>query len=94
MSDLMHILPPMKNGNDLISELAVFPDYDEEIRLENPAIRLTALSDLYGIYIPSQMSLEIYNKLYLALLRSMHKKNTRIAIQQQYENCKAVRGQE
>lgn len=94
MNDLMHILPPMKNGNELISELAVFPDYDEKIRLENPAIRLTALSDLYSMYIPSQMSLEIYNKLYLALLRSMHKKNTRIAIQQQYENCKAVRGQE
>lgn len=94
MNDLMHILPPMKNGNELVSELAVFPDYDEKIRLENPAIRLTALSDLYGMYIPSQMSLEIYNKLYLALLRSMHKKNTRISIQQKYENCKAVRGQE
>lgn len=94
MNDLVHILPPMKSGNELISELAVFPDYDEKIRLENPAIRLTALSDLYGIYVPSQMSLEIYNKLYLALLRSMHKKNTRISIQQQYQNCKAVRGQE
>lgn len=94
MNDLMYILPPMKSGNELASELAVFPDYDEKIRLENPAIRLTALSDLYGIYVPSQMSLEIYNKLYLALLRSMHKKNTRISIQQQYQNCKAVRGQE
>lgn len=94
MNDLMHILPPMKNGDELVSGLAVFPDYDEKIRLENPAIRLMALSDLYSMYIPSQMSLEIYNKLYLALLRSMHKKNTKISIQQQYENCKAVRGQE
>ena len=84
----------MKSGNELISELAVFPDYEEKIRLENPAVRLTALSALYDVYIPSQMSIEIYNKLYLALLRSMHKKNKRIAIQQRYENRKAVRGQE
>ena len=94
MNDLIHTLPQMKSGNELISELAIFPDYDEEIRLESPVIRLTALSDLYNLYIPSQMSLEIYSKLYLALLRSMQKKNTRIAIQQQYENRKAVKGQE
>ena len=71
----------------------VFPNYAEKIRLESQAVRLTALSGLYDLYIPSQMSLEIYNKLYLALLRSLHKKNTRMAIQQQYENRKAVIGQ-
>ena len=47
-----------------------------------------ALSDLYQIYIPSQMSLEIYSKLYLALLRSMQKKGTQMAIKQRYENYK------
>lgn len=93
MNDLTNIIPPMKNRDELISELAVFPNYDEKIRLESHAVRLTALSDLYDLYIPSQMSLEIYNKLYLALLRSLHKKNTRMAIQQQYENRKAVIGQ-
>ena len=94
MNDLIDMLPPMKSGNELISELAVFPNYDEGIRFESPAIRLTALSDLYSLYIPSQMSLEIYSKLYLALLRSMQKKGTKIVIQQQYENRKAVKGQE
>ena len=93
MNDLTNIISPMKNRDELISELAVFPNYDEKIRLENQAVRLTALSDLYDLYIPSQMSLEIYNKLYLALLRSLHKKSTKIAIQQQYENHKAVIGQ-
>lgn len=93
MNDLTHIIPPMKNRDELISELAVFPNYDEKIRLESQAVRLTALSDLYDLYIPSQMSLEIYNKLYLALLRSLHKKNTRMSIQQQYENRKAIIGQ-
>ena len=52
-----------------------------------------ALSDLYQIYIPSQMSLEIYSKLYLALLRSMQKKGTQMAIKQRYENYKAIQQQ-
>lgn len=94
MIDLIDMLPPMKSGNELISELAVFPEYNESIRFESPATRLTALSNLYSLYIPSQMSLEIYSKLYLALLLSMQKKGTKIAIQQQYENRKAVKGQE
>ena len=94
MIDLIDMLPPMKSGNELMSELAVFPEYNESIRFESPATRLTALSNLYSLYIPSQMSLEIYSKLYLALLLSMQKKGTKIAIQQQYENRKAVKGQE
>ena len=90
MIDLIGKLPEMKSGNDLISELSIIPEYDEAIRLENPTVRLMALSDLYSLYIPSQMSLEIYNKLYLALIRSMQKKYTQMAIRQQYENHKAM----
>lgn len=52
------------------------------------------LSDLYRMYIPSTMSLEIYSKLYLALLRSLQKKGTQAAVRQQYENCKMIHGQE
>lgn len=36
------------------------------------------------------MSLEIYSKLYLALLRSIQKKSTKLAIKQRYENYKAI----
>ena len=39
------------------------------------------------------MSMEIYSKLYLALLRSMQKKSTEIAIRQRYENYKAMQKQ-
>ena len=53
-----------------------------------------ALSDLYKVYIPSQMSLEIYSKLYLALLRSMQKKGTKLAVQQQNQNYRAIMQQE
>ena len=86
-------LPEMKSGNELISALSIIPEYDETICQQNQAVRLMALSDLYQIYIPSQMSLEIYSKLYLALLRSMQKKGTQMAIKQRYENYKAIQQQ-
>ena len=58
-------MPEMKPGQELISSLTVLPEYDDSIRNENQAIRLMQLSDLYRMYIPSSMSLEIYSKLYL-----------------------------
>lgn len=93
MIDFTTKLPEMKSGNELISALSIIPEYDETICQQNQAVRLMALSDLYQIYIPSQMSLEIYSKLYLALLRSMQKKGTQIAIKQRYENYKAIQQQ-
>ena len=93
MIDFTTKLPDMKSGNELISALSIIPEYDENICQQNQAVRLMALSDLYQIYIPSQMSLEIYSKLYLALLRSMQKKGTQMAIKQRYENYKAIQQQ-
>lgn len=93
MIDFTTKLPEMKSGNELISALSIIPEYDETICQQNQAARLMALSDLYQIYIPSQMSLEIYSKLYLALLRSMQKKGTQMAIKQRYENYRAIQQQ-
>lgn len=93
MIDFTTKLPEMKSGNELISALSIIPEYNETICQQNQAVRLMALSDLYQIYIPSQMSLEIYSKLYLALLRSMQKKGTQMAIKQRYENYKAIQQQ-
>lgn len=93
MIDFTTKLPEMKSGNELISALSIIPEYDKTICQQNQAVRLMALSDLYQIYIPSQMSLEIYSKLYLALLRSMQKKGTQMTIKQRYENYKAIQQQ-
>lgn len=92
--NILSKIPPMKSGNELVSALSVFPEYDETICNENEAVRLMALSELYKIYVPSQMSLEIYSKLYLALLRSLQKKGTRLAFMQHNENHKAILNQE
>ena len=86
-------IPPMLAGTELLSALEVLPDYDESIRDLDAATRLMALSDLYNLYLPSQMSVEIYSKLYLALLHSLQKKQTSLAIQQQTQNYRAIRQQ-
>lgn len=94
LSSIIHILPSMKSGDNLLSSMEVLPEYDESIRSGEAPVRLMALSDLYRIYVPSQMSLEIYSKMYLALLRSLQKKGTRRAVQQKNQNYKAIIQQE
>ncbi len=94
MNKIIELLLEMKSGDALISALSVLPEYDENIRSQNEALRLIALSDLYKIYIPSPMTTEIYSKLYLALLRSLQKKMTKTAVIQQNQNYKAIQHQE
>ena len=90
MNNILSQLSEMKAGQDLISKMSVLPLYDENIRSESVTSRLIALSELYNIYIPSPMSVEIYSKLYLALLRSLQKKSSRNARIQQNENYKYI----
>ena len=94
LSNVIRILPTMKSGDDLFSALEVLPEYDKSICTADVPVRLMALSDLYRIYVPSQMSLEIYSKMYLALLRSLQKKGTKLAVQQKNQNYKAIIQQE
>lgn len=93
LMDAVKAMPKMLAGSELASALTILPEYDGSIRNESEAVRLMALSDLYRIYLPSQMSMEIYSKLYLSLLRSLQKKNTTLAIQQRYENNRAIQQQ-
>ena len=91
--EMIKALPDMLSGRELIQHLAVLPEYDETIREASTTERLMALSDLYQVYIPSQMSLEIYSKLYLSFMRSLQKKGTKLAVRQQNENRKAILNQ-
>lgn len=93
MTDIYNMvvnLPDMKSGKELIDAMTILPEYDDSICDESQTMRLIALSDLYRIYVPSTMSIDIYTKLYLALFRSVQKKGTEIAIKQRYENYKAI----
>lgn len=94
MKSIIDIIPPMLSGDKLKTNLTVLPEYHENIRSQNAATRLMALSDLYKIYLPSNMSTEIYSKLYLALIHSLQKKLTKAATIQQYENFKSIKTHE
>lgn len=88
--DLIKQMPEMLSGQELYEKLADIPAYSEEIRGKSQTERLIELSILYEIYLPSEMSIEIYSKLYLALLRSLQKKGTNVTVQQAYQNHNAI----
>lgn len=90
IEELVSAIPKMKQGEELRIALTDVPEYRDSIRKMSEPERLIALSNLYDIYLPSEMSLEIYSKLYLALLRSLQKKGTKTAAMQQVENRKAI----
>lgn len=83
MNKAIKELPDMLSGKELQKAMSIIPKYDKQIQKDgNIAERLLKLSDLYSIYIPSQMSTEIYSKLYLGIIRSMRKKGNKLAVQQ------------
>ena len=87
-------MQPMLFGEELCDILSDIPKYNENICNKSPAERLIALSTLYDVYLPSEMSMEIYSKLYLALLRSLQKKNSKESIQQSYQNYNMINNKE
>lgn len=93
-NNIINQLPSMKMGEELKEALAVLPEYDAEIRNADITERLLALSNIYDIYIPSNMSVEIYSKIYLSMLRSLQNKEGTIAIKQRYENYNIIKHKE
>lgn len=87
-------LKPMLAGEELKQAMTILPPYHKEICQAATVDRLVGLSDLYEIYLPSVMSMEIYSKLYLAMLRSIQKKGTKEAVKQYYENYKQIQKRE
>ena len=94
ITDIVEQLPEMMFGDELLTALAVIPEYDDDIVNKSATERLRRLSDLYKLYIPSTFSQEIYYKCHLALVRSLEKKASRTTIEQRNENHKIIRQQE
>lgn len=92
MYEMVKCMPQMLSGQELMEQMAEYPVYPADIRERGSAERLVALTDIYDLYIPSQMSVEIYHKLYMGILRSLQKKESVQAVCQQYENRKGIRG--
>ena len=94
MNELLKMIPPMIPANEIKGKMEILPHYDESIRNEDIATRLVRLNELYNIYVPLNMGAEIYSKIYLAMLRSIQKKETRLAVRQRIENGKMISARE
>ena len=90
---IRRILPQMYSGVELDQRQLVLPPFDPQIRNASDTERLIALQSIYDVFVPNQMSREVYSKLYLALLRSLHKKQTITTVKQSNENSKIIRQQ-
>lgn len=90
MDNVKEQLNKYLSGDELIQALTILPPYREG--LTDISDRLTALLDIYKIFIPSRSAPEIYNRLYLALLNSLEKKNTLLEVALQNDNFRAVKG--
>lgn len=92
MGNLEMQMPKMMLGKELEDAMLSLPPYDPEIRHADAAERLTALDGIADIYIPSQMSYEIYSKIYMAMLHSLRKKQTAEAVRQGNQNHRRLQG--
>jgi len=90
MGKLTDKMPPMIKTIEVDRYLENMPSYDEAIRLENEMERLTSLNTLFEVHYPLNMGKEIYSKLYLAILRSLQKKESEMAIKQRNINGRCI----
>lgn len=78
------------SGEELINALTVLPPYRDG--LTKVTDRLTALLDVYKIFIPNKTAVDIYNRLYMAILNSLDKKYSLEEIALQNDNFSAIKG--
>lgn len=90
MSDYSGLLPKMLFGEDLKNMLQVLPDYDESVRGLDAGTRLLKLMDIYKVFVPQNLSLEIYHKLYMMTVMSLQQKGTVDSTRQLNANHRAM----
>ena len=93
MFNISDQLPKMITGHVLEKEMLILPDYDDSVRNLDSASRLVHLTELEELFVPSPMACEIYTKIYLAMVHSLNKKETKDAICQRNHNFRAILGQ-
>lgn len=92
MENLITKMPKMLMGQALEEAMLSLPPYDPAICQADAGVRLAALDVLTDIYVPSLMSYEIYSKIYLAMLHSLKKKQTKDAVLQGNQNHRRLQG--
>lgn len=77
-------------GDELIEKLTVLPEYNDSATTITE--RLVALLDVYKVFIANNTTIDIYNRLYLALINSIDKKNSLMETDLVNDNFRAVKG--
>lgn len=90
MENLIEQMPKMLVGQELEKAMLSLPVYEPAICKADAGTRLMALDAMTEIYVPSAMSYEIYSKIYLAMLHSLKKKQTKDAVMQSNQNHKRL----
>ena len=90
MNDLKEQLNPFLCGDELTEALTVLPPYREGLTAIPD--RLMALLDIYKIFLPGKSTQDIYNRLYLAILNSLEKKDSLLAVSLQNDNFRTIKG--
>ncbi len=90
MDKLFEKIPHMLMGAELEQRLTYLPDYDPNICKADVGTRIVVLNQLSEIYIPSQMTYEIYSKIYLSMIHSLGKKQTIDSVRQGNENHRRI----
>lgn len=94
MSNLLEQMPKMLTGAELTEALWLRPAYKSDIRNGNVADRLLALEDIYKLYVPSELSVEVYNRLYISILRNLRQKDSIEAVRQRNQNFNIIQQKE
>jgi len=87
MDNLLNKINKILIGKELKNSLENFP-INECTKDLSQSERVIKLKDIYDVYIPNEMSYQIYNQLYFSLLRSMKKK------QEYYESKQMIKNRE
>lgn len=90
MDNLVRQLNQYYSGNELLERLTVLPEYNN--KATTIPERLVALLDVYKVFIANDTTVDIYNRLYLALLNSLDKKNTLLETELANDNFRAIKG--
>ena len=90
MNSIISQLNNYYSGDELMEELSVLPQYRHDVTTIPE--RLMALLEVYKVFIPNKTIVDIYNRLYLALLNSLDKKNTLLETQLLNDNYRAIKG--
>ena len=90
MNNIISQLNCYYSGEELLNKLTVLPEYNYAV--STLPERMTALLDIYKIFIPNGTTVDIYNRLYLALLNSLDKKNQLLETALTNDNFRTIKG--